>query len=211
MPGLICIWSGLAWKHWPEAGLMILAHWLAPWSCPFGQNLTQSARTKWDPGWFYIIWSRPSDPESRKLVVGWLHSARTRSSDFCTPAFFWTRGVSQNPTRTSRSGLGCFCTVWSGPSFEEWKQIGCMWEIGSGIYPIQPKSGCILAVMAITGRNPNISKSDPARLLGLGSWSREEMKRVCAFVIHLAANEEKQHWANILFSVWATLMTRLQG
>ena len=42
----ICIQSGLAQKHWPEAGLMILAHRLASRPSLFSQNLTQSARIR---------------------------------------------------------------------------------------------------------------------------------------------------------------------
>ena len=54
MPDPIRIRSGSAGKHWPEAGRMILAHWLVSGPDPFGQNLTQSARTQSDPGWFCI-------------------------------------------------------------------------------------------------------------------------------------------------------------
>ena len=50
MPDPIRIRSGSAGKHWPEAGRMILAHRLASGPDPFGQNLTQSARTKTGPG-----------------------------------------------------------------------------------------------------------------------------------------------------------------
>ena len=46
------IWSRSAGKHWPEAGQRKLAHWLASGPDPFAQNLTQSARTKLDQGWF---------------------------------------------------------------------------------------------------------------------------------------------------------------
>ena len=45
MPDPIRIRSGSAGKHWPEAGRMILAHRLASGPDPFGQNLTQSAKT----------------------------------------------------------------------------------------------------------------------------------------------------------------------
>ena len=38
-----------------EVGRMILAHWLASGPDLFGQNLTQSAKTKSDPGWFCTI------------------------------------------------------------------------------------------------------------------------------------------------------------
>ena len=43
MPDAIHIHSRLPGKHWPEAGHMILAHWLASRPDPLGQNLTQSA------------------------------------------------------------------------------------------------------------------------------------------------------------------------
>ena len=51
----IHIWSGSARKHWPEGGPMIHAHWLASGPDPFGQNLTESASTKLDLGWFYGV------------------------------------------------------------------------------------------------------------------------------------------------------------
>ena len=85
MPDPIRIRYGSAGKHWPEAGLMILAHfahWLAFGPDPFGQNLTQSARTKSDPGWFCTILSGTSMEErksdSGKLVAGRLRPARNR-------------------------------------------------------------------------------------------------------------------------------------
>ena len=40
-----------------------------------------------------------------------------------------------------------------------------MWEVGPGTM-IQPNSGCMLAIMAITGHNKNTSGLDPACLLG---------------------------------------------
>ena len=52
MPDPIHIRATSTGKLWTEAGRMILAHWLAFGPDPFGQNLTQSARTKLDPGWF---------------------------------------------------------------------------------------------------------------------------------------------------------------
>ena len=63
---------------------MILVHWLASGPDPFGQNLTQSARTKLDLGWFFSCqWKNTaeSETETGKLVVGWLHSVRTRLAD----------------------------------------------------------------------------------------------------------------------------------
>ena len=67
MPDPIRIRVGSARKHWPQAGRMFLAHWLASGPDPFGQNLTQSARTKSDPGWFCIILSETSVEERNRI------------------------------------------------------------------------------------------------------------------------------------------------
>ena len=67
MPDLIRIWSRSAGKHWPEAGWMILAHWLTSRPDPFGQNLTQSARTKLDLGWVCTILSGMSVEEQNQV------------------------------------------------------------------------------------------------------------------------------------------------
>jgi len=55
MPDPIRICSGLAWKHLPEMGWMIVAHRLASRLDTFGKNLTQSARTELDLGWFHTV------------------------------------------------------------------------------------------------------------------------------------------------------------
>ena len=55
MPDPICIQSGLAGKHSPETGRMSPVHWLASRPDPLSQNLTQSARTTSDLGWFCIL------------------------------------------------------------------------------------------------------------------------------------------------------------
>ena len=62
----IRIRSGSAGKRWPEAG-RILVHRLASGPDPFGQNLTRSARTKSDPGWFCIILSGTSVEEQNQV------------------------------------------------------------------------------------------------------------------------------------------------
>ena len=67
MPDPIGIRSGLGGKHWPEAGRMISAHRLASGPDPFGQNLTQSARTKSDPGWFCTRLSGSSVDERNRV------------------------------------------------------------------------------------------------------------------------------------------------
>ena len=70
MPDPIHTRSGSAGKHWPEAGRMIVAHWLTSGPDPFGQNLTQSARIKSDPGWFCTILPGTS-VEERNRVWKW--------------------------------------------------------------------------------------------------------------------------------------------
>ena len=87
MPDPIRIRSGSAGKHWREAGRMIFAHWLASGPDPFDQNLTQSARTKSDPGCFCTIlsgtsWKNGTESESGKLVAGRLSPARNRARWF---------------------------------------------------------------------------------------------------------------------------------
>ena len=84
MPDPIRIRSRLTGKHWPDAGQMILAHWLASGPDPFGHNLTQSARTRSDLGWFCTIyyprrlWKNRTESESGKLVASRLCIARNR-------------------------------------------------------------------------------------------------------------------------------------
>ena len=63
MPDPIRVRSGLAGKHWPEAGQMTRACWPVSSPDPFGPNLTQSARTKSDLGWFCTILSGTSVEE----------------------------------------------------------------------------------------------------------------------------------------------------
>ena len=101
MLDLICIRSRSGGKHWPEAGRMILAHQLASGLDPFGQKLTQSARTKSDLGWFCTVLSGSSvdnrtESKSWKL---WLHPARNWKPGPMIPALacFQTRCVWPNP------------------------------------------------------------------------------------------------------------------
>ena len=55
LPDPIRIRSGSAPKLLPEAGRVIIAHRLVSGPDPSGPNLTQSARTQSDPGWFCTI------------------------------------------------------------------------------------------------------------------------------------------------------------
>ena len=74
------ILAGSAGKHWPEAGHMILAHRLASRPDPFGQNLTQLARTKLDLACFAYyagrLWKNTTGSENGKLIAGRLLPAR---------------------------------------------------------------------------------------------------------------------------------------
>ena len=101
MPDPIRIRSGSAWQHWPEAGRMILAHRLASGPDPLGQTLTQSARTKSDPGWFCTIIIRDVCGRTEpSLKVG----NRSGPDDSHTPACrFRTGSVGPNPSRISQN------------------------------------------------------------------------------------------------------------
>ena len=167
MLDLICIRSGSAGEHWPEAGRMFLAHRLASGPDPFGQNVTQSARIKSDPGWFCTILSRTSVEERDqvwKLETGSGLVASCQTLGPMIPAHRLASGpdvFGQTLTRPSRSDPGRFCTIWSMSSLEKWSWNGC--GKSDPAYTIWPDSGCTLA---ITGRNQNASRSDPACLLG---------------------------------------------
>ena len=112
MPDPICSRSGSAGKYWPEAGRMILAHWLASGPEPFGQNVTKSARTKADPGWFLrsIIWDVCGRTEPSLKVGNWQRPGcflpETGPDDSCTPACFQTRCVWPDPDQAIQIGSG---------------------------------------------------------------------------------------------------------
>ena len=126
-------------------------------------------------------------PDQIQIILEVL--ASSRPDDSCTLACFWTRCIWPNnnkkrPSRSdagqlasgpdafgpnltgpSRLDLGQFCTIWSGPSFEEWNQIR-YWKSDLAYNMIWPNSGCMLAIIAMTGHNQNASKSDLAFLVG---------------------------------------------
>ena len=118
----IRIRSGSAGKHLPEAGRMISAHWLASVPSPFGQKLTQSARTKSDPGWFCTVLSGTSvknGTESRSGKTGSEPVAFCQKPGQMIPAHQLTSRLDafgQTLTRPSRSDQGRFCTM---PSLEK--------------------------------------------------------------------------------------------
>ena len=166
----IRIRSVSAGKHWPEAGRMILAHWLASGPDPFGQNLTQSARTKSDPGWFCTILSGASAEERNRVWKWETDSGPVVSCQIPGPMIPAHRLASkpdafgQNPDQTIQIGSGP--VVYSMTHAFFWKtELKRMREVGSGIYTIRPDSGCTLSVMAISGRNQDASGPDLACLL----------------------------------------------
>ena len=132
MPDPIHTQSGSTGKHWPEAGWMILARWLAFGPDPFGQNLTQSARIKSDPGRFCTVlsgtsveewnwvwkWETGSRPVASCQKLGLMIPAHQLAS---RPDVF-----GQTPITPSRSDPGQFCTVWSMPALEKqsWNRCG---------------------------------------------------------------------------------------
>ena len=118
MPDLIRIWSGSGGKHWPEAGRVILAlHTLASGPDPFVQNLTQSARTKPDPGWFCTVLSGSSVDERnrvQKSETGNSPVALCQKPGQMVPAHQLASRLDafgQTLTMLSRSDPGRFCTV----------------------------------------------------------------------------------------------------
>ena len=115
------ILSGSAGKHWPEAGRMILAHRLASGPDPFGQNLTQSARTKSDEGLFCTALSGTS-VEERNRVWNWetgsglIASCQKPGQMTAHRLAFRPDAFGQTLTRPSRSDPGQFYTILSMPS-----------------------------------------------------------------------------------------------
>ena len=118
----ICIRAGSARNYWPEAGWMILAHWLASGPDLFGQNLVQSARIKSDPGWFCTILSRTNveeQPEPSLKVGNWQRTGcilpETRPGRWFPAAHQlasrWDEFSQTALARPSRSDPGRFCTV----------------------------------------------------------------------------------------------------
>ena len=170
IPDPIRIRSGSAGKHWPEAGRMTHVHRLASGPDPCGQNLTQSARTKSDPGWFGTVLSRTS-VEERNRVWKWETGSGPVASCQKPGQMIPAHRLAARPdafgqilTRPSRSDPCLFCTIWSMPSLEKRNWNGC--RKSDPAYTIRPDSGCTLAVMATTGRNQTVSGSDPACLPG---------------------------------------------
>ena len=125
MPDPIRIPSGSAGKQWPEAGRMILAHRLASGPDPSGQNLTRSARTKLDLGWFCTILSGTSVEERNRVSKWETGSGPVASCQKPGPMIHAQQLASrpdafgQNLTRPPRSDPGRFCTIWSRPSLEK--------------------------------------------------------------------------------------------
>ena len=128
---------------------------------PHCQNLTQSPSQPetdqiqadfaqyHDPG---HLWKNTN--ESGKLAAGRLHSARTRPNDYYTPACFQTRHVWPKPDLAiqigSRPVLHNMIQAFFGRMEPNWN---CMWELRKSdpAFMVQPDSGCMLAIMAITG------------------------------------------------------------
>ena len=211
------IWSGHAQKHWPEAGLMILAHqqtgsiWQRAWMCetgsglvafchkqarwflhtgllmagpdPFGQNLTQSDRTKLDLGWFCTIWSGPSVEEcGPSLKVG---------------NWYWAGSIlpELGPVILAHQLASWMHFAKTWPGHLDWIRagsaqydVGLLWkngiksDAGSQIRHIYDPTwfGWMPAIIDLTGCNQSTSKSDPACLHGvlMKSDGRLEMKSV---------------------------------
>ena len=85
----------------------------------------------------------------------------TGLNDSCTPACFQTRCVWPNPDQANQLGSRLVLHKMIHASFFLTNRA----EKFNPAYTIRPDSGCMLAVMAVTGHNQNASESDPACLL----------------------------------------------
>ena len=137
MPDSIRLRSGSAGKHWPEAGRMVLAHRLASGPDPFGQNLTQSARTKSDPGWFCTVLSGTS-VEQRNRVSNWETGSGSVAScqepGQMIPAHrLASRCVWPNPDQAIQMGPGSVLHKMIHPFFGK-TGLKRMREVGPGMY-----------------------------------------------------------------------------
>ena len=65
------------------------------------------------------LWENATEFGSRKLLVGWLLSAKSIPGDSCALACFWTKCIWPKPD------LGQFNPLWSGPSLEGQNRMGC--------------------------------------------------------------------------------------
>ena len=65
------------------------------------------------------LWENATEFGSRKLLVGWLLSAKSIPGDSCALACFWTKCIWPKPD------LGQFNPLWSGPSLEGRNRMGC--------------------------------------------------------------------------------------
>ena len=84
---------------------------LAYWPGPFGQNLTQSARTKLDPGWFCIILSRTSLEEWNQV---WKSETGSGLAAFCHNRAQWFLHNGLFPDKT------CLAKPWPGHPDQIW-------------------------------------------------------------------------------------------
>ena len=81
----VCMRYRSAQKRWPEAGLIIPAHWLASGPDSFGQNLTRSAKTKLDLCWLWMN-------EWMKVYIKGIKNFHTK------PCMFWLWKIWSGPS-----------------------------------------------------------------------------------------------------------------
>ena len=121
---------------------MILAHWPASGPDPFGQNLTQSARTKSDPGWFSqcdpgCLWKNTTEYERGNWWQAGCILPKFEPEESCTPACIRTRCIwsdTEQAVQTQiRAGFAQSdpCLLWKNEPNQ-------MQEVRSGVYkPVQ--------------------------------------------------------------------------
>ena len=140
MPDQIRIRSGSTRKRWPEAGRMILAHWLASGLDPFGQSLTGVSQNQirsalvsmYDPD---HLWKNGTESESKKTTTGSGLVALCQKPGQMIPAHWLASGrdVWPNPDQVIQIGSGSVLRnmihAFLGKTELKWMQ-----QVGSGMY-----------------------------------------------------------------------------
>ena len=152
MPDLIHITSGSAQKRWPEAERMILAYRLASGLDLFGQNWNCQPEANWIRAGFVqqilgCLWKNATEPESEKLVPGWLHSARNQAWGFLHTSLLQDKMhlLKTWPSHPDWTRISfAHYRLWSSPSLEKWNQTECSKSDTAWI--ILSDSGCKLAI-----------------------------------------------------------------
>ena len=147
MPDPIRIRSGSAWKHWPEAGRMTLAHRLAIclakiWLSQPELNRMRAGFAQCYPG---RLWKNGIELESGELVAGLFRPARNRVRWFLHTSLLpdQMRLAKPWPGHQDRIPVSSVqydpCLLWKKKSWNRCRK-------SDPAYTMRPDSGCTLAV-----------------------------------------------------------------